>query len=360
MQKTKVLLWGNGKEFHLIVGIANWKENVEIIGVVKSKRENLERVTLKEQEIPIYEPQEIVEIPYDAIVIANAAYVEVLTIADSAGIPREKIIIPYVRENAIDKYEVIMKVAEVIVNAEEVVNMLSMQHCIGGMMQQMSYDTKEYTLYNDIKSWKTQRIQVQTGDYARVRTLELIAQELREGKVKGAMAEVGVFQGWFAKIMRMLFSEKELYLYDTFEGFVEKDYENEIENGTFTEEWMQGFKNTSYNMVKNYLGTDEKNHYRKGYFPQTLEARDKEEKFCLVSLDTDMYNPTLAGLEFFYPRLVQGGYIMIHDYNVNLVRDSGVMNLSGVKKAVKDFESKHGKCCCVPITDICGTLIITK
>jgi len=32
-------------------------------------------------------------------------------------------------------------------------------------------------------------------------------------------------------------------------------------------------------------------------------------------MDADLHNPTRAGLEFFYPRLSEGGIILIHDYN---------------------------------------------
>ena len=32
-------------------------------------------------------------------------------------------------------------------------------------------------------------------------------------------------------------------------------------------------------------------------------------------LDLDIYRPTLAALEFFYPRISRGGFCFIHDYN---------------------------------------------
>ena len=36
--------------------------------------------------------------------------------------------------------------------------------------------------------------------------------------------------------------------------------------------------------------------------------------FALVHLDCDLYAPMRAGLEFFYPKLVPGGFMIIHDY----------------------------------------------
>jgi O-methyltransferase len=34
-----------------------------------------------------------------------------------------------------------------------------------------------------------------------------------------------------------------------------------------------------------------------------------------VLLDLDLFDPTRAILEFFYPRLSRGGYLIVHDYN---------------------------------------------
>lgn len=50
----------------------------------------------------------------------------------------------------------------------------------------------------------------------------------------------------------------------------------------------------------------------KGYFPHS--ANGIEENWCFVNLDADLYEPTLAGLEYFYPRMHDGGIILVHDY----------------------------------------------
>jgi O-methyltransferase len=39
------------------------------------------------------------------------------------------------------------------------------------------------------------------------------------------------------------------------------------------------------------------------------------ERFAFVLLDLDLLEPTRASLEFFYPRLEPGGYLIVHDYN---------------------------------------------
>ena len=66
----------------------------------------------------------------------------------------------------------------------------------------------------------------------------------------------------------------------------------------------------------------------------------------------DFEESIYAGLEYFYPRLLEGGYIFIHDYNGSL---------TGVERAVDQYEkNKNIKLCKVPLCDANGTLAITK
>ena len=92
--------------------------------------------------------------------------------------------------------------------------------------------------------------------------------------------------------------------------------------------------------------------FKKGYFPDTTSDVDINETFCFVHLDTDLYLPTLNGLRFFYPKLVKGGYIFVHDFN-------GVAQ--GVRNAVKEFcdENRIGYVC-LPDSVIKGSIVITK
>jgi O-methyltransferase len=61
------------------------------------------------------------------------------------------------------------------------------------------------------------------NDYFRVSSLELVAYEIYSNNVKGNVAELGVFRGDFAKHINVAFPDRKLYLFDTFDGFNEKD-----------------------------------------------------------------------------------------------------------------------------------------
>jgi O-methyltransferase len=65
------------------------------------------------------------------------------------------------------------------------------------------------------------------SDYFRLSSLELIAYEIYANNIEGNVAELGVFRGDFAKFINISFPDRKLYLFDTFEGFDEKDIEAE-------------------------------------------------------------------------------------------------------------------------------------
>lgn len=357
----KCLIWGTGRLCELLMLYAVWKEDIKIVGFLQSAKTERKK-EFKGELLNIYCLPEISDDSYDVIILANCFYKEILETIKSKGMDESKLVIPYTVDNETNKLEVINRISSYVHNPEIVVSALSiaLHPSLRDGMLPMTFDNTEYTIFNDIKICKEKNFTTLYGDYTRVRNLELCISEIKEKNLTGAMAEVGVFRGTFVKMFTHYFPEKDIYLYDTFDGFVEDDYKNEVENGNFSSEWMQVFKETNLENVKKNIGNEEKCHYRIGYFPDTIEETEKNEEFCLVSLDADMYNPILDGLRFFYPRLQAGGYIFVHEYNARMLNDSEVMPFCGVKDAIRDFEKEVGHICYVPIADRNGTLIITK
>lgn len=189
------------------------------------------------------------------------------------------------------------------------------------------------------------------AEYADVRaaTLRRIAARLREENIPGALAELGVYRGDFAWQMNALFPERKLYLFDTFEGFDARDVSAEREKSGANAQ-PNDFADTSVEAVLARLPHREAASVRRGYFPETAEGL--EERFALVSLDADLYAPTLAGLRWFYPRMSRGGVILLHDYNSS--------RFCGVKKAVADYEAENGRLPLVPLCDLHGTAAIVR
>lgn len=192
-------------------------------------------------------------------------------------------------------------------------------------------------------------------DYVRISTLDLIANQIIEAKVGGAVAEAGVFRGFFSSLINGLFPDRELYLFDTFEGFDDRDMcDGSNHTGLVTDKLAFGYKefqDTSVELVLSSMPNRSKCIVKKGYFPDTTVDIADDVKFAFVSLDMDLYAPMYAGLIWFYNRMTKGAYIMVHDYN----------NYScvGVKQAVDQFMKEYGVGF-VPIPDYCGSVIIVK
>lgn len=186
-----------------------------------------------------------------------------------------------------------------------------------------------------------------TNDYIRLSTLELCGREILDAGILGSMAELGVYQGRFASKMNALLPDRTLYLFDTFEGFEASQQEHD--NVHHALKHTRDFSDTSVELVLARMSRPDRCVIKKGFFPAT--AVDVADKFCLVSLDADLYEPLLAGLEWFWPRLVKGGYILVHDYNNS--------NFPGARAAVRRFAADSG-IPFVPVTDPYGTAIFAR
>ncbi|HUD91768.1 TylF/MycF/NovP-related O-methyltransferase [Sphingobium sp.] len=185
-------------------------------------------------------------------------------------------------------------------------------------------------------------------DFVRNKAFHLAARQIRDRGIAGAVAELGVYRGDQARRINRLFPDRPLYLFDTFTGFSDRDLASE-NAGDLSSAIVGDFVDTSVDLVLGKLAQPELAKVFPGYFPET--ATGIEERFAFVSLDVDLYDPTRAGLSWFYERLNPGGYIFVHDYNNR--------RYLGVRKAVDEFVKESGACF-VPLPDFAGSVIIAK
>lgn len=179
------------------------------------------------------------------------------------------------------------------------------------------------------------------NDYVRLATLELLCRRL-EG-VPGAAAELGVYRGFFARCINRLLPDRQLYLFDSFEGFAEE--------ANAPEAFQAAHADTTAEQVLAIMPYPERVTVKPGFFPDSL--RGLEERFCLVSLDVDFAQSTLDGLRYFWPRLEKGGYLLLHDW--------GSPGLPGVAEALTAYEAELGAALpAVPLCDVGGTLVLCK
>ncbi len=200
----------------------------------------------------------------------------------------------------------------------------------------------DHRLFMDATFWLT------SLDYVRNTTAELLSREVYERGIPGAIAEVGVYQANFAALLNHHFPERTLYLFDTFEGFDARDVHIDRTQG-----WTsvpQDFDGTSIATVMSKLPHPHNVKVQAGWFPESANGC-KDETFCLVSIDVDLYQPILAALRWFYPRLSPGGYLLVHDYNND--------EYMGVKHALRRFGEETGVTWSL-LPDRRGSAIITK
>lgn len=327
----KVYLYGTGSGARKFCAQIKKSSTIDILGFVDSDKNKSGTIFENKKVIHYSELNE----DYDYIFICSE-YKDIFFNLKRIGVEDEKIICIY-EELYIDILENEERKRSIL--DEEILSYRNLNIVTRAMQE-----TGEDEYYKKIKLYR---------DYARLKTLELITRELKNNNIQGNIAEVGVYRGDFAKEMNSLLPEKVLYLFDTFEGFSKEDIFYEVKK-KYTEERFfeyEDFKNTSEAFVLNRMEYREKCKVFKGYFPET--AKGIEDEFCLVSIDVDLYLPIYNALEYFYPRVTEGGYILIHDYNNN--------EFLGVKEAIKDYEKKYDfKIKKVPISDQGGTIVIVK
>jgi len=183
-------------------------------------------------------------------------------------------------------------------------------------------------------------------DLPRLYALGFNIKQVMADNVPGDFAELGVFRGNSAAILAYYArqNQRSVFLFDTFEGFAIKDLAG------LDRDKGQDFTATSLDTVREVVG-ESAAVYVKGWFPGTVTSDMEARRFAVVHLDCDLYEPMIAGLTFFYPRLSPGGLLIVHDY--------GGVYWNGAKRAVDEFTAGISERP-IQIPDKSGTAMIRK
>jgi hypothetical protein len=113
-----------------------------------------------------------------------------------------------------------------------------------------------------------------------------------------------------------------LRLFDSFEGLPQR---TDIDGP-----WGQGhFADTSVETVRATVGDlAGRAEIHAGWIPATFDGLP-ESHYDLVHLDLDLYDGTLAALRYFWPKVNDGGALVVDDF--------GFPNCAGVRRAVLEF-----------------------
>lgn len=337
-----IVLWGIGKRLNGVLEKGYFAKH-NICGLVDSYK-NID----KYGEYNVYSPEELVYImgKIDYVVITTRYYLEICKMLVNMDVSLKKVIITdcvlddgiysdmFDRLKLLSKeyHDVRLNIAVKFVRINEYDN----------VDKEMLLGKGKYADYD-----------IYTMDYFRYRTFEFCAREIKKNKVEGVVAEFGVFRGWFASLISDTFSDRKIYLFDTFEGFGREEGEREVQQGRCKASFLASHAKTSLELMLNNMPYLDKVEVCKGLFPASISVQAEQEKYAFVSLDVDFEESTYEGLKFFYPRLSDNGMIFLHDYHTYY--------LEGVREAVKRFETDNGIILKkVPLADRAGTLVIVK
>ena len=155
----------------------------------------------------------------------------------------------------------------------------------------------------------------------------------------GARAECGTYRGATALLLAHAwkardpaFTGEELYLIDSFVGTSESGQHDLIpvrgDDGATRREafFPVAQAHLTPELVRGYFDEFPRVSLCAGWIPQVF-ASVPEQNWAFVHLDVTLYEPTLAALEYFYPRLTTGGVIVC----------DGSIFCPGAKKAWDEF-----------------------
>jgi O-methyltransferase len=94
-------------------------------------------------------------------------------------------------------------------------------------------------------------------------------------------------------------------LFDTFRGFDARD--RVADNAQAYAKEYPDFSDTSIESVRRLFPREAQLVFHPGWFPQTTVNVPADERFALVSLDADLYQPMIVGLNWFWERMTPGG-----------------------------------------------------
>lgn len=150
-------------------------------------------------------------------------------------------------------------------------------------------------------------------DVDRLRNIGRLSQYLNQQKIVGDFVECGVFNGGSAALLSTyLREERHLWLYDSFEGMPET---SELD-GEEAKKWVRTCLGSIavVQEAMNLVSTrPEKYTIKKGWFQDTF-SEEIPDRVALLHCDADWYESVLLVLRVFYPRIPEGGCIILDDF----------------------------------------------
>jgi hypothetical protein len=166
-----------------------------------------------------------------------------------------------------------------------------------------------------------------------------VADALARG-VPGDLVEAGVWRGGAAIFMRAILEAqgdrtRSVWVVDSFQGLPEPDPANFPADYGDRHWELTPYLGVPQDVVEanfeRYQLLDDRVKFLSGWFKDTLPSAPIEQ-IAVLRIDADMYESTYEVLQYLYPKLQPGGYVIIDDWGV----------LPKCAAAVHDYRRDHG------------------
>jgi O-methyltransferase len=173
----------------------------------------------------------------------------------------------------------------------------------------------------------------------RLDNLQFCITDVLRRSVPGDLIETGVWRGGATIFMRAVLkafgdTNRIVWVADSFQGLPKPNPER-YPADLGVDLWRCSQLAVSLEEVKaNFVRfglLDQQVRFLVGWFRDTLPTAPIE-RLAVLRLDGDLYESTMDALQYLYPKLSLGGYLIVDDYGC----------VAGCKAAVADFRVAHG------------------
>lgn len=155
-------------------------------------------------------------------------------------------------------------------------------------------------------------------------------------KQPGDVIECGIYQGatsvLMAKLMELRQSDKKLLLFDSFQGLPEPDRRVDASTRFQKGAWAASRKDVEALLAR--YKVQQRCVMHEGWFSETLQKLQADQKFCFAYFDADLYASTVDCLQQVWQRMTPGSVAVFDDYH----HPSG-----GVRKALDAWVAETGE-----------------
>lgn len=172
----------------------------------------------------------------------------------------------------------------------------------------------------------------------RLENIQTCVMDVLRSNVAGDLAEAGVWRGGAVIFMRAILEAygdptRLVWVADSFRGLPQPD---PVRAPADRGDTLFAFSELAVPLdvvrenFKRYGLLDERVRFLEGWFKDTLPAAPIS-RLAVLRIDGDLYESTMDALVSLYPRLSNGGYVIVDDYGC----------LPGCRAAVVDYRREH-------------------